>query len=71
MASKRRIRRKSCVGKIQYPNSAEAQAAAVKRSGISHSRILPYKCEFGGHWHIGHTPAKIRRAVRARMGNAY
>lgn len=68
MASKRRIRRKSCVSKVQYADFVSAQMAGWKRTKASKSSILPYKCAFGGHWHIGHPPANVRQSIRAHIG---
>ncbi len=65
MPSKRRQRRKSCEGKTPYPSHTAAAAAARWRSRQTRSWIRPYKCQFGRHWHIGHPPRKVRRAIAA------
>lgn len=71
MASKRRLRRKSCEGKVQYRSDEAAAAAAKSRSWATNSRIGKYKCEFGQHWHIGHTPKSVQRHTAARRAGAF
>lgn len=54
MASKRRIRRKSCDGKIKFEDESAAVAAAIAyRRNLGHW-MNTYKCRFCGKWHIGH-----------------
>lgn len=67
MASKRRLRRKACTGKEPYPDRVNAAQAAKRSSQATHTTIWPYKCEFGNHWHIGHPPARVWRAVRQSL----
>lgn len=62
MASKRRLRRKSCTGKRAFESEAEAKAN-------NRFRLRPYKCTFCSLFHLGHTPKKIRQAVAARRGH--
>ncbi len=56
MSSKRRQRRKSCVGKRRYSSQTEAVAALIsaKRKGLH--GMCSYKCRWGNHWHLGHPP---------------
>ena len=62
MASKRRLRRKQCTGKVRYPNHKAAGTALyhMKRRGefgLSVQR-LGYKCTFCKKYHVGHRSAK-------------
>jgi hypothetical protein len=66
MASKRRIRKNSCKGKIQYKTEKEAQ---ISRNFIFHknpeihtSYLNVYKCKFCGFFHIGHLNKKREKA---------
>ena len=63
MASKRRIRRASCTGKVRFDN-AQAAYAACRRTG---GWIVAYGCKFCGGHHIGHPPARVRQAIKARQ----
>ena len=61
MASKRRIRRKSCEGKRRFTNSTEALNAvhSVIRNGRKRGGWLNvYKCQFCKGYHFGHAPAQ-------------
>lgn len=67
MASKRRIRKKSCQGKRRFEDPQEAQQLAMKYG------LVMYKCKFSSkHFHIGHPPKKIRISIAARKArNVY
>lgn len=54
MASKRRIRRKSCGDKVRYTKETAIPAARVL-SAKKREAYHPYKCDFGNHWHVAHT----------------
>jgi hypothetical protein len=58
MASKRRIRRNSCKGKIGYlleENAAAARKAILIRKRYSLTGYFhEYKCRFCNCWHLGH-----------------
>jgi hypothetical protein len=56
MSSKRRVRRKQCGTKIKYATQAEAEAH-------QHGGLRPYRCDYCGKFHLGHTPAKVRKAT--------
>lgn len=71
MASKRRLRRRSCLNKERYETLPEAQTAAYTASGRFNSRMLPYKCEWCSGFHKGHPPARIRKAIKERMGTTF
>lgn len=53
MASKRRIRRKACEGKIRFLTIQEANIQAYKHQRWGH-RMRAYKCLFCNGYHIGH-----------------
>lgn len=60
MSSKRRLRRRSCGQKNQYPRNQ-----AMKKAWRLGMRA--YRCPFCHNWHVGHSgPAEIR----ARIGGA-
>ncbi len=63
MSSKRRIRRKSCDGKVQYSSSAEGQVAiwSIKKNTGDQSLINVYKCQFCKKYHVGHAPGAAKK----------
>jgi hypothetical protein len=61
MASKRRIRRKQCTGKIRYATKAEATLAA-KRQWQYKAYYCAYHCLFCNGYHIGRPPHKKKRS---------
>lgn len=61
MASRRRIRRRSCEHKNQYTQiEAGNRSFCLRKRGVI---VHPYHCKFGNHWHIGHRPVRITRAI--------
>jgi len=65
MASKRKIRRNSCLGKHRYASAKEARAAIHglhQRKGFQ-GYMHAYYCDFCGGFHFGHPP-KSRRSNR-------
>jgi len=66
MASKRNVRRKACKGKVRYGSASEANAAAYSRRLKTSEWIIGYGCKFCGGFHIGHPPANVRQAIRAK-----
>ena len=66
MASKRRLRRKSCEGKRVYPQEADAKRMAYLQYQNTGERVFEYKCHFCGQWHIGHLSRKLREAKQRR-----
>jgi hypothetical protein len=56
MASKRRIRRKSCTNKRRHATQGDAKraVAVMIRTKPDGRRIVAYSCGFCGGWHIGH-----------------
>jgi hypothetical protein len=67
MASKRNLRRKACDGKTRYLTAQEAHKAAKSARRWTGDWIIPYGCQFCGGHHIGHPPAKVRQAIRAKV----
>lgn len=56
MASKRRVRRKSCEKKVRH-NTAHAAHLALKKTVEFRGYSGPmnvYQCQFCGGWHVGH-----------------
>jgi hypothetical protein len=56
VSSKRRLRRKACESKRSYDTPEAAANQAKKARLVRDERVYSYKCEYGNHWHIGHTP---------------
>lgn len=67
MSSKRRLRRRSCEGKVRHVSQKAAlvQVGIIARHG---GRVVPYHCPFCGGWHVGHPNARIKRAIRDWKG---
>lgn len=62
MASKRRVRRNGCDGKIRYASKDAADQAARRASKQSGQWISGYGCRFCKGFHIGHPPRKKKTA---------
>lgn len=62
MSSKRRIRRRSCKGKIRHSEIKPAQVHA-KALGWPN---FPYKCQFCGGYHVGRAS---RKRIQARIAS--
>lgn len=56
MSSKRRIRRKSCTGKVRHESAAAGWAAinSLHRTRGDQGRMTAYRCQFCKGWHVGH-----------------
>ena len=67
MTSKRRIRRASCTGKVRFDSAHDAQQAAYAACRRSGQWIVAYGCKFCGGHHIGHPPARVHQAIKARQ----
>jgi hypothetical protein len=64
---KRREQRKSCGDKVKYNDQTSAVAALISiKSRTKDYSIGTYKCKFCGSWHIGHTPNKVKNAIKVR-----
>ncbi len=68
MASKRKVRRKACTGKIKYELQKDAEIARNfifhKNPEIHHSFLNVYKCKFCGSFHVGHLNRKQEMAKK-------
>lgn len=56
MASKRRLRRKQCEGKIKHETAQKAQVAITSliRNRGHQGQLHVYQCSFCGKYHTGH-----------------
>lgn len=64
MASKRKLRRRSCEGKQKLSRSDAIRHAAIsRRHGLM---IAAYKCKFCKHWHVGHPNKRIIQSIKAK-----
>lgn len=65
MASKRRLRRKSCEGKVRYqtPQIAMSVLFRLKRQKKLNGVLNTYKCKFCGKFHLGHAPGFVQRKM--------
>lgn len=54
MASKRRLRRRSCGSKQRHPSIAQAYAHALSLRKKTGEVVRPYRCDFCGGFHVGH-----------------
>ncbi len=64
MASKRRIRRKSCEGKIQYDTkelAAKALYKMIKSNKVTLGNLNVYHCKFCNQYHWGHKSFRKER----------
>lgn len=63
MASKRRIRRKSCTSKVRYETEQDAKNSAMVATARRKEVILPYRCRFCGGYHTGHAFSRVVRKM--------
>jgi hypothetical protein len=68
VASKRRLRQKACVGKIQYATFDEAMVVCIRVRRQLQENVHPYRCPFGQHFHTGHQPYRVKQAIAIRRG---
>lgn len=70
MASKRRLRRRSCEGKTRFATEGAARRHAHRLHELDGACMSWYRCEFcgGKWWHVGHTRAKDREAGKGTQG---
>lgn len=68
MSSKRRVRRKACGGKQPHPDQASAVRHLISLRRKGEFGLVTYRCPFGSHWHVGHPPRRMRRAMAAKAG---
>jgi len=57
MASKRRLRRKSCTGKVRHPSdtAGKAHIDQLNRTRGYQGRMDVYRCKFCSGFHVGHS----------------
>jgi hypothetical protein len=69
MASKRRLRRKSCGSKRRFNTYQEAASAMVRMKIRTKTRddLHTYACKFCGGYHFGHTTQRVRQIIAARQ----
>jgi len=68
MASKRRLRRKACEGKVRHLDLASAWEAARVAAQRSGDIIHAYRCQHCGGFHIGHAGGELARTIQAKRG---
>jgi hypothetical protein len=61
--TKRKLRRKSCTGKIRYESFNDANKHAVSMHYKTGQWFAAYHCKFCGGWHIGHPPYSVRQSI--------
>jgi hypothetical protein len=57
MASKRRLRRNACKGKVRHANRENAMKAIW--AARYRDWMNPYRCTFCGCWHVGRANTRI------------
>jgi hypothetical protein len=59
-------RQHSCGRKVPFTSRKEArQRASTVSRNFGGGRVMPYRCQFDDHWHLGHDRSKKeRRATR-------
>lgn len=62
MSSKRRIRRRSCTGKIRHADRAHAVQHMLGLRRRSPALLNVYRCPFCKGWHVGRAPDFARAA---------
>jgi len=50
---KQRLRARACGNKLRYGSGREAKKVAFFMRP-KHGKMRKYRCQFCGHWHIGH-----------------
>lgn len=66
MSSRRAQRRRACLGKRRLPGQEIAERVARLMSRRTDSLLLPYRCRYCGHWHVGHPGRRQAQAYLAR-----
>jgi len=67
MASKRRIRRNMCQGKVRHASEGAAWAA-VRKTACAGPTLHPYLCPHCRRYHVGHR--RLDRVVKTRRGTS-
>jgi ribosomal protein L32 len=66
MASKRRLRRRSCerkVGHLTQDQAVIAKKSMIRLGKSQAATLYPYKCANCGKYHLGHLPKRVMEAV--------
>lgn len=58
MASKRRVRRNACTGKVRHRQASHAAYHVKLLRDKGEQSIGYYRCRFCNGWHVGHRPRK-------------
>lgn len=66
MASKRRLRRRSCEGKRYHSDQTSAVRHLIS---LRDSSQMTYKCQFCNGWHVGRPNRRIRQFIQATQSN--
>lgn len=60
-------------GKIKHPTEQEAREhiRALYKAGKGNPDYLPYPCDGGRHWHVGHSQQRLGERIRqaTKLGN--
>ena len=61
MASKRRLRRKSCTGKVRHtsPEAGHDHIGQLNRNKGYQGRMDVYRCRFCSGFHVGHSKTRL------------
>lgn len=70
MASKRRLRRRSCEHKRRYATETLAAIVATAVRNETGSPTHWYQCPRCGGWHVGRRSRRLRQSIRARREHA-
>lgn len=66
MASKRRLRRKSCEGKKKFDNQTDAIKTVMRMKSDGES-VHAYKCNFCNGWHVGHYHKRTHKTELSKV----
>jgi len=69
MASKRRVKRRSCDGKQAHVSRDAAEAHRQHLFWSGDRSLATYHCKFGDHWHVGHLDGRGRLSAAAKARN--
>lgn len=61
MASKRRLRKNACLGKIRHRTAEDAQIERVKAMKRGVRGLNVYYCKYCNGYHVGHKPGWVGR----------
>ena len=67
MSSKRKMRRKSCLGKLRHKDEASAVYAMARTGGVG---LRVYICKFCGFYHVGHMNLRQKKGMAASRGQS-